>query len=159
MIKYLYHGTSTYYMPQINESGIPASLSGFGQTQLSGVGLTESLAVATDYAKSTAKSTSSQPVVLVVETHGNWADLRGVKLPDEIYDLEAAKEGVDPDDIQEFRAWFRQFDRNEHPLPLSTILIGKGYDGVIIDSTIKKNGDPEFIYFWPDRLNVVDEIL
>jgi hypothetical protein len=103
MIKYLYHGTSSHYLPQINQTGLPASLSGFGQTGLSGVGLTESLATATSYAKSTAKSTGSQPVVLVVEARGSWADLRELNIPDEIYDLEAAKEGIDPDNIQEFK--------------------------------------------------------
>jgi hypothetical protein len=158
MIKYFYHGTSTHYMPQINQTGLPASLSGFGQTQLSGVGLTESLTVATDYAKSTAKSTTSQPVVLVVEADGSWADLRGIKLPDEIYDLEAAKEGVDPDNMQEFRKWFRPFNKEKHPLALAHIMMEKGYDGAIIDSTIKKGGDPEYVYFWPDKLNIVDEI-
>lgn len=159
MIRYFYHGTSTRYLPQINQTGLPASLSGFGQTQLSGVGLTESLTVATDYAKSTAKDTSSQPAVLVIEVEGPWVDLRGIKLPDEIYDLEAAKQGVDPDNMQEFKKWFQQFNKDSHPLPLSFMLMKKGFDGAIIDSTIKKNGDPEYIYFWPDRLNVVDEIL
>jgi len=68
--------------------------------------------------------------------------LRGLNVPAEIYDLEAAKEGVDPDNIKEFRLWFRQFNKDLHPLPLSAILM-KQYDGAIIDSTIAKNGDPE----------------
>jgi len=157
MIKYLYHGTSTHYLPQISQTGIPACLSGFGQTGLSGVGLTESLDTAAGYAKSTAKSTSSQPIVLVVEARGSWADLRELDIPDEIYDLEAAIDGVDPDNIQEFRVWFRKFSKDQHPLPLAAILMNR-FDGAIIRSTIDKDGCPEYVYFWPEQLNVVDEI-
>lgn len=96
--------------------------------------------------------------MIVVEVNGSWADLRGIKLPDEIYDLEAAKEGVDPDNVQEFKVWFRRFNKDKHPLPLTAILIEKGFDGAIIDSTLKKGGEPEFVYFWPDKVNVVDEL-
>jgi len=57
LTEYFYHGTSSYFLPQINQTGLPASLSGFGQTDLSGVGLTKPLATATSYAKATAAST------------------------------------------------------------------------------------------------------
>lgn len=155
---YFYHGTATHYLSQINASGLPASLSGFGQTGLSGVGLTTDITAAEGYARSTAKATNSKPVILVVEVpQSYWVDLRSNKLPMDIYNLEAANEGFDPDNIQEFRNWFQQFQKDEHPMPLTQILMNYQFDGAIIPSTVKIGASPEYVYFYPQFVYIVDE--
>lgn len=161
--QYFYHGTSTHYLPLISAEGLPASLAGFGQSQLSGVGLTTSITDAEGYARSTANLTNSQPVLLVVEVPtGYWVNLRGYHLPMDIYEQEAAKEGFDPENHSEFRKWFHQtfgnLDRFTHPFPLTQLLMKHHYDGAVLDSTIKRGGEPEYVYFHPQFVYVVDEI-
>lgn len=156
----MFHGTSSIYAKEIKREGFNPSLSGFGQSQLSGLGLFKELESAIIYAVSTAKNTGGIPVVLHVEIPNQvWVDLRSYNLPMDIYDRFASEAGVNVDNFADFRIWFKPFNSDIHPYALTKMLLQRGFSGAIIDSTLgPKHPAPEFVLFNPNDARLIDQI-
>jgi len=153
------HGTTSADLVGIHLEGFQPSLSGFGQSGISGVGLLLDMATAWKYADSKAKTDNSSPVVLTLGVpSGRWADLRGLRLPMDIIKAHAEDAGVSVDDIETWKRWYSRYLSSEHPYPLTAILQELGYDGAVIDSTLFDDDAEEYIWFDSDTVEIYDSL-
>jgi hypothetical protein len=153
------HGTTSADLIGIHLEGFQPSLSGFGQSSISGVGLLIDMATAWRYAESKAGTDNSSPVVLTLGVpEGRWADLRGLNLPMDILRVHAEDSGIDLDDLPAWKQWYSQYSSNRHPYSLTAILQELGYDGAIIDSTLEEGGADEYIWFDPTTVEIYDHL-
>jgi hypothetical protein len=153
------HGTTSADLIGIHLEGFQPSLSGFGQSAISGVGLLIDMATAWRYAESKAGTDNSSPVVLALGVpEGSWADLRGLTLPMDILSAHAEDAGVTVDDLPAWKQWYSKYSSIQHPYPLTAVLQELGYDGAIIDSTLEEDGADEYIWFDPTTVKIYDHL-
>ena len=143
-----YHGTAN--ADKILKEGFKAFTSGFGQRSLKGVAFSPSEEGTWTYARA-ASYKGNDPAVIHCHLHWkNPIDTRGC---DNAYDI-WCKIGLDVLKDDEARKFVSQGNR-DNAFFLTEYLIELGYDGALLDNTIKQSGDYEVCVFDPKDIEII----